>query len=266
MIIPILAKKFPYLKIGLMQADINQTPEQFIKKSLITSLIVSITLTLASIMVFSRLEVSLLIPLLLFPVIYIAVFFFFMHSPTAKSNKVVREIDREIVYAGRFLLIELSAGIPLFDSIRNVSYAYPTIGRYFKKIVDKVETGMPIEQAINEVIEITPSDNFRKVLFQILNSMKTGGDVSKALESITEQISKEQLIKIKEYGKKLNPMVLFYLLIAVILPSLGVTILSLMSTFTGLTLSLSNLIGINFAIGVLQFSFLSIIGNLRKGV
>ena len=266
MILPILAKKFPYLKIGLLQADINLSPEQFIKKSLITALIVSITLTLTSLMVFYKLNIFLLLSLLLLPVFFIGVFFFFMHSPKARSNKVVREIDSEIVYAGRFLLIELSSGTPLFDAIRNVSYAYPTIGKYFKKMVDKAETGTPIEQAMNEVSEITPSDNFRKVLFQILNSMKTGGDVSKALESITEQISKEQLIKIKEYGKKLNPMVLFYLLIAVILPSLGVTILSLMSTFTGLTLSLSNLIGISFAIGILQFSFLSIIGNLRKGI
>ena len=96
--------------------------------------------------------------------------------------------------------------------------------------------------------------------------MKTGGDVARALEGITEQISKEQLIRIKEYGKKLNPLVLFYLLIAVIMPSLGIAILSLMSTFTGLTLSLANLIAISFVIGLLQFVFLSLITSLRKGV
>ncbi len=266
MIIPLLARKFPYLKIYLAQADIELPLEQFIKKSLITSSIVTITLILSLFMVFYKLNINLLFILLAFPIIFMGIFFFFINSPKAKSNKIVREVDREIVYAGRFLLIELDAGVPLFDAIKNVSDAYPNIGKYFRKIVEKVESGKPMEIALNEVIEITPSANFRKVLFQILNSMKTGGDVSQALEGITDQISKEQLIKIKEYGKKLNPMVLFYLLVAVIMPSLGIAILALMSTFTGLALSLGNLIGISFLIGILQFAFLSIIGGLRKGV
>lgn len=266
MIIPLIIRRFPYLTIQLEQAGIQLTPEQFIKKVLKVSLIVSLTIIISLLIVFYKLNFSLLLLLLISPIIYFGLFFFFIHSPRAKSNKIVREIDREIVYAGRFLLIELSSGTPLFNAIGDVANNYPTIGKYFKQIVDKVESGKPIEAAINEVIEITPSANFRRVLFQIINSMNTGGDVSKALESIVEQIAKEQLIKIKEYGKKLNPVVLFYLLIAIILPSLGIAILALMSTFTGLTLSLANLIGINFIIIVLQLSFLSVIGGLRRGV
>lgn len=266
MIIPLIARQFPYLKIQLAQANIESTVEEFIKKILITSLIVSITITISLLMVFLRLKISLFFSIIIFPFIFLLIFYFFIHSPKGKTNKIIREIDHEIVYVGRFLLIELSGGTPLFDAIRNVSRAYPTIGKYFKQIVDKVETGKPVDIAINEVMEITPSDNFRKVLFQIVNSLRTGGDVSRALESITEQISKEQLIKIKDYGKKLNPMVLFYLLIGVILPSLGIAILSLMSTFTGFTLSFSNLIGINVLVAVLQLSFLSVMGGLRKGI
>ena len=264
--IQVIARRFPFLKTELAQADLPLTSEEFIKKILITDLIVSITLTLSLLLVFIKLQVDYLYLLIIFPTLFLGLFLFFLHSPKGKANKMIREIDYEIVYAGRFLLIELSAGVPLFDSIKNVSDAYPRVGKYFKKIVDKVETGKPVEQALNEIIEITPSPNFRKVLFQILNSMKTGGDVSRALEAITEQISKEQLIKIKEYGKKLNPLVLFYLLIAIIAPSLGIAILSLLSTFTGLTLSLANLIAISFIIGLLQFVFLSLITGLRKGV
>jgi flagellar protein FlaJ len=261
-----LARKFSYLKIQLAEANINLTIEQFLRKIFINSLIVSITLTLSSLMIFSKLDINLLIGLLLFPFIFGVIFFFFLNSPRSKANKITREIDGEIVYAGRFLLIELSSGVSLFEAIKNISNAYPVIGKYFKQIVDKVESGKPMEVALSEVSEITPSTNFRKLLFQIINSMKTGADISKSLEGITEQISKEQLIKIKEYGKKLNPMVLFYLLIAIIMPSLGVAILSLVSTFTGFSLSLANLIGINFGIAILQFMFLSIIIGLRKGL
>ena len=58
-----------------------------------------------------------------------------------------------------------------------------------------------MDTAINEVIEITPSANFRKMMWQISNSLRTGADVSIALESIIEQISKEQLIEFKTYER-----------------------------------------------------------------
>ncbi|MEK6835817.1 MAG: type II secretion system F family protein, partial [Nanoarchaeota archaeon] len=119
---------------------------------------------------------------------------------------------------------------------------------------------------LNEVIEITPSPDFRKLLAQISNSLRTGADVSVALESITDQITKEHLIKVKEYGKKINPLVMFYLLIAIIVPSLGVAMLALLSAFTGLTLNLGNLIGIAIITGLIQISFLSVILTNRPGV
>jgi flagellar protein FlaJ len=266
MMLQLIARQFPYLKIQLAQANIELKPEEFIKKILVTSLIVSITITMALLMVFYRLDVSLLFGIVALPIVFAGIFYYFINSPRGKSNKINREIDHEIVYAGRFLLIELSGGVPLFDAIKNITSVYPVIGKYFGQIVDKVEAGKPIEIAMNEVMEITPSANFRKFLFQIVSAMKTGGDISRALESITDQISNEQLIKIKEYGKRLNPMVLFYLLIAVIMPSLGIAILTMLSTFTGFTLSFSNLIGVNVLVALLQLGFLSLIGGLRRGV
>ena len=266
MILQLLARKFPYLKIQLAQANIQSTPEKFLKKTLTSSLIIATTITLSLMMVFYKLNINLFYVLILIPIVYSIVFFFLMYYPKAISNKITREIDHEIVYAGRFLIIELSAGTPLYDAINNISNAHPAIGKYFKKIIDKVESGKPIDLAINEVMEITPSPNFRKLLFQIVNSMRTGGDINKGLESITDQISKEQLIRIKEYGKRLNPLVLFYLLVAIIMPSLGIAVLALMSIFTGFVLSLSNLIGISVLIGLMQFSFLSLMGGLRKGL
>ncbi len=261
-----IAKQFPYLKLNLLQAGIDLAPEQFIKKTLINTLIIAVTLTIALILVFLRAEINLAFAFLAFPVIFLLIFYFIVSTPKFRANKKTREIDREIIYAGRFLLIELSAGVPLFDAIGNVAHSYKKIGKHFQDIIDRVEVGKPIEQALNEVIEITPSPDFRKLLAQISNSLRTGADVSVALESITDQITKEHLIKVKEYGKKINPLVMFYLLIAIIVPSLGVAMLALLSAFTGLTLNLGNLIGIAIITGLIQISFLSVILTNRPGV
>src|SRR3989344_5456037 len=236
--IGIIVKRFPYLRMNLAQAGMNIKAEDFVKKKLIDSLIVSVTLTITLFFFLLKTGTSLWFTLLAFP----------------------------IVYAGIFLLIEISAGVPLFDAIKNVADNFEFIGKHFKDIVKRVEIGKPLEQALNEVMELTPSDNFRKLLFSVVNSLKTGADVSQSIEGIVEQISREKIIKLKEYGKKLNPIVMFYLIIAVIAPSLGVAITTLLSSFLGLSLSLTSLLGISFFIGVLQLTFITILDNLRKGL
>ena len=262
----IIAKRFTYLKHNLAQAGIALKAEDFVKRKLKEAFIVAVTLTLSTVFILIKMDAGFwpILPAFLF--FYIIVFLFLMNTPKAIANRKVREIDMEITYAGRFLLIELSAGVPLFDAIKNVSLNFEYIGKHFREILQRVEFGKPIEQSLNEVMEITPSDNFRKVLFSIVNSLKTGADISIALNSVIEQISREKLIKIKEYGKKLNPVVMFYLIIAVIAPSLGVAVLTLLSSFLGLTFSLGSLLGISFGVGLLQLIFISVIDTLRRGV
>ena len=262
-----IAQSFPTLKLSLLQAGMNLEPHLFVKRSLVSAFYLAFALSLAAGLVLFKSQPGLL-PLvaIAFPVLFFLAFMFFMNSPKVKAKKRVKEIDKEVVFAGRFLLIELSSGVPLFDALSNVAKSYKAIGKYFQEIIDRVEVGKPIDVAINEVMELTPSDNFRKIIWQIMNSLRTGADVSTALRSIVEQISREQIIEVKNYGKKLNPMVMFCLMIAVIVPSLGVTMLSLMSSFVGIQISTSHLWIIAFGVGVVQLGFLMSIKSSRPGL
>ncbi len=262
-----IAKSFPSLKLNLAQAGMNITPEKFVKQNITLSAYLSLAVIFTAGLFLFRINKKLLILLIfLLPIVYFLSFFFFMNVPAARGKKGVKEIDKEIVFAGRFLLVELSSGVPLFDAMTNVSRSYPAIGKYFQEIINRAEVGKPIDDAITEVMELTPSDNFRKLLWQIMNSLRTGADVSTALNSILEQISREQLLEMKNYGKKLNPMVMFYLMIAVIVPSLGVTMLSLLSSFIGLAVSFGTLLAIAVGTTLLQLVFLISIKQSRPGV
>ena len=261
-----ITKRFPYLRHSLAQAGIAEKPETFVRKKLKESFVISFTLSLSLLFFLIKIKGNLFLSLLAFIVFYLGTFLFLISTPKAIASRHAREIDNEITYAGRFLLIELNAGVPLFDAIKNVADNFELIGKHFKEIIKRVDYGKPLEQALNEVTEITPSDNFRKLLFTVVNSLKTGADVSIALESVVEQISREKLIRIKEYGKKLNPIVMFYLIIAVIAPSLGIAVLTLLSSFLGISFSLSSLLGISFGMAILQMVFISVIDSLRRGI
>ena len=120
-----------------------------------------------------------------------------------------------------------------------------------------------MEEALNESTLITPSPELRKLMWQVLNSMRTGSDIADSLNAVIDQIVRQQQISVKEYGRKLNPMAMFYMMIAVIVPSLGTTVLIVLATFIGFSMPLSILLIIAGLVGFIQFMFFAVIKSAR---
>jgi len=215
---------------------------------------------------FSKFGISLLLLIVLLPPICAGTFMYMLKTPALTIAKKRREIDAEVLFAGRYLLIEFWSGVPVFDALKSVSKNYGTISDYFAEIVEMVEAGVPIEEAIDQAIELTPSPRLRKLLWQIVNSLRTGADISNSLEVILNQIEREQMIEVKGYGRKLNSLALFYMMIAVILPALGGIMLVVVSSFTGITVNLSVLLVVVAFLAFIQLMFISIIKTSRPAV
>ncbi|NTV22878.1 MAG: type II secretion system F family protein [Nanoarchaeota archaeon] len=200
------------------------------------------------------------------PVFFTMTFFYFFQLPSVKINKIDREINKEIVYAGRFLVVELESGVSLYDAMKNVHKSYPVVGSYFKEIIDNINIGTAMEDAIAEAIERSPSQSLTKILWQISNSLRTGSNVASPIKSVVETLIREQQIMINEYGRKLNPLAMFYMLIAIILPSLGVTMLTIVAIFMGLQLKVIHFVVIACGVGFMQFMFVAMINSIRPPV
>ncbi len=262
-----IAGKMTLLPTKLKQAGMRDQTEDFIKKTLFGSFYMSLGLLFIILMLMLSIEskkVWMLVPA--YPILHFLMFSYMVRLPDIKILKKDRGISKEIVYAGRFLVIELESGVPLYDAFKNMKKNYPSAGTPFQEIVNKVDLGTPMEDAINETIAHTPSAHIRKILWQISNSMKTGSDASASLNAVMDQIVKEQIILIKEYGKKLNPLAMFYMMIAVIIPTLGTTMLVVLSSFIALPLSLTVLLLLVAGLGFMQFMFLNIIRSSRPPV
>jgi pilus assembly protein TadC len=211
-------------------------------------------------------NMSPIISLYIFPICFIIMFNYFLKVPDVKIRKKQVGISKEIVFGTRFLMIEIESGVPVYNAFINVSKVYPVIGSYYGKIIDQINMGTSMEDAINETIELVPSPNLRKILWQILNSIKTGADVTDALDSVLEQIIDEQKIAVEEYGRKLNPLAMFYMLIAVIAPSLGSTMLIIFSSFVGFKIGIAELLTMVGLLCFMQFMFYGLIKSARPAV
>jgi flagellar protein FlaJ len=247
----------------------NLSDEAFVKKTLLsagyTTLFVVFIGFLFMLNTFELLTLVIIL-FLMAPVAFFVLFFYFFQLPVIKITSVGKEIDKEIVFAGRFLAVELESGVSLYNAMKNVTKNYPVIGRYFNDIIEKINLGTPIEDAITEAIELSPSDSFTKLLWQISNSLRTGSDIAEPLKTVIETLIKEQQIAVEEYGRKLNPLAMFYMMIAIILPSLGVTMFTILAIFVGLELNLLILLVIAGMIGFTQFMFVAMINSIRPPV
>jgi len=261
-----IARGFPSLKVSLKRAHLKETPQEFVKKILLTSFYISLSLTILFFFIVDKQKISLLYLLAVFPLAYVVVFFFMMKSPTVGARKRMRNINKEVLFAGRYLLVKLESGTPLFNTLIDASKSYGVSAKYFKEIVDEINTGKPIEQALDEAREYNASDKFKLILSELVTSLNTGVDVSIPLRAVIDQITKEQLIEIKEYGKKLNAYIMLYMVLAIVVPSLGMTVFSIIAAFLSLELSMTFIIIAVMILSFVQFMFLSLFKSIRPMV
>jgi pilus assembly protein TadC len=265
-VIEMLVRLNPQLKRTLRIAHIKQTPQQFMKRAVMFSLYAGFGIVLLLFFLFSKAGISIALLLVMLPLIIIICFFFVLQTPKGAMRKREREINKEVLFAGRYLLVKLESGEPLFNSLIDASKTYGVCAKYFKEIVDDINTGVPIEKALENARAYSTSKKFKKVLWQIVATIKTGTDVTNALRSTLKGIAQEQIIEIKQYAKKLNALMMFYMVIACVAPSLGMTMFIILSGFLNITISTLHFIAVIFFLAVLQLMFLVMIKSSRPMV
>jgi flagellar protein FlaJ len=261
-----ISDSIPGLGIKLKMAGMNQKPEDFIKKTFISAFYMTTGFLFFVGTILAKLNVMFGVLYFIFPILFVIMFFYFLKLPDVRIGKKEREIAREILFVTRHLIVELESGVTLYAAMVNITNNYPILGRYFKEITNKVDMGTPLEDALNEAIEMTPSANFRKILWQVINSMKTGADVTKSMNAVVDQIAREQIIEVENYAKKLNPLAMFYMILAVIVPTLGTTMLIVFASFLSIELNLTILMIMAAFLAVFQLVFLVMVKSSRPAM
>ncbi len=255
---------FPQLSKKLEIAEIKKKPLEFLQEVIGLSLLNSIAVSLIFAYIFISFEIPAIYSLAIFFLMFFFSFYNFSHIPDLRMLKKKREIEYDLVYAIRQFIIEVSSGVPIFDALLSLTKGYGRLSEEIKRIVERTTLGEPLSLVLKDEAEKTPSPAFKRVLLQLANEIVSGADVAGSLSSLVDQIVKEQIIEVKEYGHKLNPLVMFYLVIGVIFPTMGlVLIVVLLSFITKATVPFFYLVILAFLIGLFQLMFLGFIETSR---
>ena len=180
-----------------------------------------------------------------------------------------RDIERNLIPALEDVLIQLSSGIPLFSILVNISGSnYGELSVEFKKAVQKINAGEAEVDVMEELGESNPSNYFKRVLWQLSNGMRAGSDMMVVIEDNLHSLNEEQMIQIQEYGNKLNPLIMFYMLISVIAPALSVTFMTILSSMISLprNMTIMAFMGLFILVVLIQIMFLGIVKSKRPSL
>ncbi|MBN1274761.1 type II secretion system F family protein [Candidatus Woesearchaeota archaeon] len=261
-----LATYFPLLGQHLRVARIDKSSERFLKEAVFSSLVFSLAFFFVFLIISLMLSFSPAIAFVAFFIILFFTFYAFINRPQYNALKAEQVVESEIVSAVRFLILELRSERSLYGAITNVSRNFSLIGIYFDEIIDKVKMGKTLEQALNEAVELCPSPHLRNVYWQLLNSLQTGADITSALQVLLDDIIESQKIHIQEYGRELNALSLFYMMVSIIIPTVGFTIITAVLTFIGFPIGIGLLIGVWVLLSIVQYFFLMIAAHRRPTV
>jgi pilus assembly protein TadC len=242
--------------------DIKKFSSMILFMSLISSTLVSGLI--AGILLFNRQPVYYSGFVFLF--IFLSSFVIFRNIPLLKLNKKKAYVESDLLYSIRHFLLKLESGSALLNSLESVSKLNTKSSFYFKQLLFDVSMGMPLENAIERAVEYSPSKAYTKFLNEIKTSLKTGADLQNTLRNTLDDITKEHLIHIQEYGKKLNPMTMFYMIIGTILPSLGTAILIVGSSMINIEVGFWILGSVLFVLLMLQIFFVISFRSLKPEV
>jgi pilus assembly protein TadC len=190
-----------------------------------------------------------------------------MAYPRLFVKRRVNDMERNLLPGLKHIYIQLKSGVPVYSSFISLSQGgYGALSEEFSELVKSVETGGNSQKEMDKMALRNPSPYLRRAIWQISNGMKAGSDMSNVLNTIIDNISKEQTLAVRRYGSQLNPLTLVYMMMAVIIPALGITMLIVLSSFSGMQITETMLLAILFGLGFMQFMYIGIIKSKRPNI
>lgn len=255
-----IVQNHPTLKSDLRKAASKQTPFQYIYQTITLSGLTIIATFFILIMVTKRDPLYLMggvaLGFFLIPIIYN----FFLNYVKVQIQKKGRELDGDLLFVSEYFLVSLESGLPLGNAIQELSKLNRPGARFFKKIYTEFRTGKDLEDSLMEGAKNCPSESLKILLKRLKESLSIGVDLRTVLVNFIEESAEKKIIEIRGYSKKLNPLVMMYLLLGIVVPSLGVTFFMLGATFIGLSPAGLKLILIVIFLLMLAFQYVAYSG------
>jgi len=192
---------------------------------------------------------------------------FYLYYPTIMLRKIAQMTDNELVFALRELSLQIESGVTLYNAMLNVAQGnYGYASRAFAVTVRDINNGVSEKKALERMALRSRSEYLKKIVWQLLTALDSGAPLNDTLRKIVDNLMVDRRQLVKDFSASLNFLVLMYMLVAAAIPSIGMTFLILLSTFSGIGLGEEAYLVILFGTFLGQIGLIGYINSSRPAV
>lgn len=171
---------------------------------------------------------SIFLPILVAVVIMLLLVFYPYHKTSSRR----KSIEANLPFALTHMAAATQSGVPPYIMFKLLSEfaEYGEISKEMKKIVRNIETfGADPMTAVKQVAERTPNEDFKQVLYGIVTTTESGGDIRLYLKSAGDQALFEWRIKREKFLQQLSAYAEFYTGILIAAPLFLIALFAVMN-------------------------------------
>ncbi len=260
-----LFKYFPGIARELELLEYHDSPESYLGKSSLNSFLwsslFSILIMLLVFMLQKDALMAILVGSLVGGIVFLLFLGVFLVYPGIILRKLAEDIDSQLVYALNDLTMQVTAGASLMEGIRRIARShYGPVSEQFGKVIERTISGDNLEDALTYVAKRNQSEFLRRAFWQLATVTQTGSSIEHSLRDLLESLREYQANRIRKYSQVLNFYILIYFMLAVVVPSLSVLLLTIISTFMSGGIKIGNL-SISIDVASIVLSLLYVVGQ-----
>ena len=210
-----------------------------------------------------RLGLILFLMVIIVPVVYMV---YFANYPKLQAQKRKKRIDEKTIFAIREIMIKVGSGEPIFNALLDIANGdFDVVSDEFKITVEEIQTGISQEVALENLSRRVPSQSLKRAIDIIVNTIKSGSDIHETLALINDMLIKKQQSDMRAYAGELTPMSMAYMLVSVVMPSLGMSVFVILGSLAHM-----NIVDLIYMIppflAIFQIFFMGMVGGRRPAI
>lgn len=231
-----VASFYPSVRYDLRNIEVDVEPEHYCSIAFLSAAIWSVIITffVGFVATRSTLPANAQLLMVFLSFMLSLLFFLILHLayPRIMAKNIAARVDRELIFAMRDLLIQISSGIPVFTAIENIASSnYEYVGREFQFVSIRVKGGASLVEALEDMAVRTQSEYLKKTAWQMVTAIRSGAQMDSALKGIVKMLVDYQFSVSKSFTAELNFIILVYLMVSAVLPTIGTTVMVIFSVF-----------------------------------
>ena len=245
------------LDFELYAANIPLTAGQYVSLVITASIIISLLSLLFAPFLIVRLGLVGIVsaPLLAF-IVFFLIFSAGMTYPLRMARMRGQRMEKELPFALRHLAVVIRSGMSLYQAMESIASAeYGILSEEFRRTLREISEGKTTEEALESLALRSHSRAMRRTVSQIIRALRIGGNLSDAIKRIAEDLTFEQVMKIREFSEKLNLVGVVFMFVGVVFP----TLLAMLNGIGHAPIGINILAGFALPINVLAALYLVVI-------